>query len=244
MKFLFATVVFIAALSLGSINSHAVTIASGGSVNDPNGTVEVGSATDFDFFHTSTGLAPDLTNFNVLVPSSTSNGYTGNAAGTAPNGDTFLSGDQYEGGTAYTDTAEGESQPGVVYFSLNPGSTETSFDLFVLVNNVTNDNGFQTNEVTLTVNDSTGLLGTDAQTFTPADPDYGANSIPSYVEFVITGATSADQFAVTNNNDGSTGGEAVGALTFAAVPEPSTYAMMVGGLVVIGFCVRRKLATR
>jgi hypothetical protein len=29
-------------------------------------------------------------------------------------------------------------------------------------------------------------------------------------------------------------------LTFDAIPEPCTYAMMLGGLVLLGFCVRRK----
>ena len=30
--------------------------------------------------------------------------------------------------------------------------------------------------------------------------------------------------------------------TAVSVPEPSTYAMMLGGLALLGFCVRRKLA--
>jgi len=245
MKFIFRTLSLSAALSLGAIHSQALTtISSAGSVNDPDGTVEVGSATDFDFFNPSPGPQKDLTNFDVLVPALTSNGYTGADTATAPNGSSFLSGDQYETAPALTDTAEGETQPGVVYFSLAPGSTETSFDVFVLVNNVTNDNGFQTSEVTLTSDDGSNPVVTDAQTFTPADPDFGSdpNAIPSYVEFTVTGATAGDKFSVTDNNDGSTGGEAIGGLTFEAAPEPSTYAMMLGGLALLGFCVRRKLA--
>ena len=38
------------------------------------------------------------------------------------------------------------------------------------------------------------------------------------------------------------GQEQVIDVTFSAVPEPSTYVMMLGGLALLGFCVRRKLA--
>jgi hypothetical protein len=51
------------------------------------------------------------------------------------------------------------------------------------------------------------------------------------------------RFAFTNNGDSA--GEIIREIDvngIADVPEPSTYAMMLGGLALLGFCVRRKLA--
>jgi hypothetical protein len=57
----------------------------------------------------------------------------------------------------------------------------------------------------------------------------------------FTATTSSESFtfrAATNPTDA---GE-LGAVALRQIPEPSTYAMMLGGLALLGFCVRRKLA--
>ena len=64
-----------------------------------------------------------------------------------------------------------------------------------------------------------------------------------YVEF--TGLTAADlqiNFGGYQSNAGMNGIQIVQDLSTPAVPEPSTWAMMLGGLGVLGFCLRRKSA--
>jgi hypothetical protein len=46
---------------------------------------------------------------------------------------------------------------------------------------------------------------------------------------------------VGGNNDGPAAFTTQVDATVTELPEPSTYAMMLGGLALLGFCVRRKL---
>jgi len=46
----------------------------------------------------------------------------------------------------------------------------------------------------------------------------------------------------SKSGGGGSGTGYVGAVSFESVPEPSTWGMMAGGVALLGFCVRRKLA--
>jgi hypothetical protein len=62
-----------------------------------------------------------------------------------------------------------------------------------------------------------------------------------YMEFNIQGLASGDTFTLAaaplNGAPAYLGG-----ISFESLPEPSTYAMMLGAVALLGFCVRRKLA--
>ncbi len=110
------------------------------------------------------------------------------------------------------------------------------FDVFVAVNNY--PDGY-VKGVTLTLNkanNSTNLVPTVTASVTTGENSTGNSA--TVVEFNVTGAESGEVLDV-----GSAG---TSTLTLSAVsfevPEPSTYAMMLGGLALLGFCVRRKLA--
>jgi hypothetical protein len=85
--------------------------------------------------------------------------------------------------------------------------------------------------------------------FRPTTFTSGANIVDTNGQYVIgtftAGAaavgslTSSDSF--TYAQDGNGVGE-INALSLREIPEPSTYAMMLGGLAVLAFCVRRRLA--
>jgi hypothetical protein len=76
------------------------------------------------------------------------------------------------------------------------------------------------------------------------------NNAPSYASYIIeTFTTSTSTTESINIADGPAQGggtfaiiDAVNLQDAGAAPEPSTYAMMLGGLAVLGFCVRRKIS--
>jgi len=57
-----------------------------------------------------------------------------------------------------------------------------------------------------------------------------------------TGPNPAIEFATKNIREYSVNNSDSFGIQIDEVPEPSTYAMMLGGLALVGFCVRRKLA--
>jgi hypothetical protein len=63
----------------------------------------------------------------------------------------------------------------------------------------------------------------------------------SYAIGDFTATTSSESFTFRAANNPTDAGE-LGAVVLRDVPEPSTYAMMLGGLALLGICVRRKLA--
>jgi len=73
------------------------------------------------------------------------------------------------------------------------------------------------------------------------------NNAPSYASYIIeTFTTSANTSEVIDITDGpAQGGSTFGildALNLQEVPEPSTYALILGGLAFLGICVRRKIS--
>jgi fibronectin-binding autotransporter adhesin len=91
--------------------------------------------------------------------------------------------------------------------------------------NITSLGGIATGEVYVLFNAADGVTGSPTFTFNvptgyALDPDYGRGGTVGYI-FSRTGTLSVQ---------------------FIAVPEPSSYAMMLGGLALLAFCLRRKVA--
>ena len=95
--------------------------------------------------------------------------------------------------------------------------------------------------ITVDLNGGSGSL--DAPTDDNTDP-----TTADYLEFNVKGlgteiplAQASDLLAFINvSATGSTGNTYIGAVSFESAPEPSTYVMILGGLALLGFRVRRK----
>lgn len=153
-----------------------------------------------------------------------------------PSSDTTLTGPN--GGSSFeTGILFNHSNPGnLLTFQLTPNSTETDFDVFVLVQNYSINGD---NAVTLSLQGGT-LLQTATQIPTTVAASGAAND---FVVFHVTGATTSDVFQVGVTS--ADGGDYVGGISFAntavATPEPATYALLGFGVAVLLF--RRRLSS-
>jgi hypothetical protein len=96
-----------------------------------------------------------------------------------------------------------------------------------------NSDGGRDASLSLTI----GATTYTANDFTDRGNAGGASNV-QVEEFNIRGLVANETFTVGAI---STGGAAyIGGLSFEAVPEPSTYAMMLGGVALLVFCIRRK----
>jgi hypothetical protein len=228
-----------------SITSEGVT--SGGTMP--------GSATDFVFFNASdwtnpgpaTNVSPysDLTSFTVSggIDSQNGNSDSYSSITTPAGGSPVLTGDLF-GDTGYTPSSDSVTTPAGKTIAIgltvgsNPHFNYNDFNVFVMF---TNTGGTYTD-------DAIGLVGPGAQ--------FDANNVA--VTDVSLGQSSADYLEFNVQNLKSSGGTYLvlssyttgataylGAVSFesiAEIPEPSTYALMLGGLAFLGFLIRRKSA--
>jgi hypothetical protein len=222
MKRLLASLVAIAMISYA--HSQAQLISGDGDTVYSSTAYGPGSPTDFEYFGLS-GAETNLTNFGVAIASGTGP-YTSTdySNATAPNGSgPFLTAIQY------TDTDAGG--PVFTFQVTNP--LETAFNVYVLTNNA---NGADDTSVTLS---SSGSVS--SSTLSPSE----AGPVNDYLEFSVTGATTSDIFTASVAGPGNDTPN-IGGVTFqdvvstTSIPEPSTWAMMLGGLGALAFLVRRK----
>jgi hypothetical protein len=220
-----------------------------------NLTTMPGSATDFTLFGNSTQF-PTLNNnggdfgnqptvlhdFVIAVGADATNTYGGNSGAysviNAPvgSGDTGVT-----TGILYNNSSSGTN---LVDFTLGkPGSTFnfSDFNVYVMYGNA--HDGYEID----TSIDATLLspAGPDQMTLTSSSPtviDSNASKDGNYTEatfeeFTIKGASAGDVLQL-----GAGGWGYLGGVSFLSVPEPSTYAMMLGGLALLGVLIRRKSA--
>jgi hypothetical protein len=132
-------------------------------------------------------------------------------------------------------------QPDMVDYTLGTSATfnYSDFNVYFMYGN-TFDPGPRNATITLNLlNASSALITTD--TVTATDPAGEPQNMAEFEEFTVTGAASGDilQFGATSYVLGGYQSY-VGGASFESLPEPSTYALMLGGLALLGFCVRRK----
>jgi len=132
----------------------------------------------------------------------------------------------------------GVDKPNLLTFTLGNSSTfdYSSFAVYVMYGNA----GASTDAtIDLTLR-SPGGTSTLVPEFSQAVVDTGAangKTSAQFAEFLITGAAPGDQLLVGARSLAGTN-PLIGGVSFAAVPEPATWAMMAGGFGLL-FCVRR-----
>jgi hypothetical protein len=82
--------------------------------------------------------------------------------------------------------------------------------------------------------------GNPTETFTSGSTAFIGTMTINLSAYSLSGASTGIVYGGTSFDDAGSAND-IGTYVLEA-PEPSTYAMMLGGLVVLGFCVRRKLA--
>ena len=192
-----------------------------------------GSTTDYDFL--SPGNSAVLDDFSVAAGAGMypwgPHGGPDYSTIFSPTGASVNTGILFQEGT----------QTDMVEYTLGTSLTfnYSDFNVYFMYGN-TFDPGPRDGTITLNLlNASSALITTD--TVTATDPAGEPQNEAEFEQFTVTGATSGDilEFgATTYVLDGHQ--SYVGGASFESLPEPSTYAMMIGGLALLGFCVRRK----
>jgi hypothetical protein len=205
-------------------DSPTISVVSAGTVI----TKMPGSPTDFDLFTAPTDPnATDLTNFTVGLAGPDGGPLAGSGTITAPNNDAVNTAVYYQGNAGPTN---------LIKFTLNntPDNFNfADFNVYVLIGNF----GWTIDSMALAEGtDATGMSATS----TPVTDTYEGTSAGQVVEFNITGASAGDVFTIATTSSINT--EYIQGVSFESVPEPSTYALMLGSVVFLGICVRRKLA--
>jgi len=129
-------------------------------------------------------------------------------------------------------------------FTLGSGNTNfnySDFNVYVLYDNTTGDPNSIDDQIALAA--GTDATGASATAVTVTDPAVKVTDEGRYVEFNVQGLQAGDEFTIAASALSSDNPTAYfGAISLESAPEPSTYAMMFGGLALLGFCVRRKRA--
>jgi hypothetical protein len=138
-----------------------------------------------------------------------------------------------DGSTAYTGIFFNDSGNTPDLATVTLGNTSFDYGNFNLYVMFGNSDGVQDATLSLTIG---------ATTYSADVTDRGSAKGASNVqveEFNIKGLAANDTFTVGATSTG--GADSIGGLSFESVPEPSTYAMMLGGLSMLGLFVRRRL---
>jgi hypothetical protein len=213
-----ALIALAAVFSLGFGSSSAQDITNLGEMVYSSTTPGPGSSSDYYYYGISS--EQNLNDYATTADQPTSSGPYAEA--TAP------------GGTTSFGTGAVFDYSGTDLLTFSP-NTAGSFDVYLLTDNVTEGNGFDTSSITITY----GTNGSKTQSVTPA------GSTDDYVGFNIADATAGEVFTVYTNGGGPSTFEAIGGVTFGpstSAPEPSTYALLLGGLVLLAVGFRRRSA--
>jgi len=215
-------------VAISPVASAAVTIT--GSDQTPGTLITQlpGSPSDFIFF----GGPDTLTNFTVdtlgnpeFAPYSSLINPAGNSQGT---------GIVFSHNLANTNLAT---------FTLgsNPTFNYADFNIYVLYDNTTGDSNSIDGSISIGAGtDATGVSATTVSVTDPVDKPTDAGRI---VTFNIQGLAAGDQFTIAAL--GLPSGNVtdyIGAVSFESAPEPSTYAMIAGGLILLVGALRLKRA--
>ncbi len=231
LRFTAVPLVGIALLALntpGTVHAAVVSLTPG-ITTVANGGVALGDGTDYAFFGNGNPIAlPDFTLSNVTAQ------YRG-VSSNVPQYSTLQAptgGTAFTTGIAYNDTA---GQTNVASFTLNTG-TNQNYTVSVLFGNSDGNAVFDQN-IGLSVNGGSAVtaLVTDTQ------------SSNDFLTFNVTGLNAGDAltFSATPAAQDAFGhanpAPYIGAVSFAAVPEPSTCAVLLGGVIcTLGLALRRR----
>jgi hypothetical protein len=248
MKVLTLTAIIVAAFCLTSAQGQIVVTYVGSST----GATMPGSASDFIFFDAAdysfnaahsedNGTAySELSSFAIAGGLTGSDGPGGDANITTPAGSLLQTGYLAASGHGGAYALEAESNPSFNY---------NDFDVYLMISNT---NG-QLNDTTVSLDPrENGVVTQFAHDATATDNSVSGNEA-EYLEYNVTGLGTALAASGGNadlvvsmdgniHNDPTNSQSYIGAVSFASVPEPSTYAMLLLGGVGLWFFVRRERA--
>jgi hypothetical protein len=217
-------------LTIGALHSQAQVITGDtGTQVTGNGIIAPGDATDYQFYAVNDSNSATLGTPENFTLDPLGSGYSPGAGGgatttlEAPGSTT-----SFQTGLIY---GPGNSTSTLLKFTLtNPA--ESDFNVYVLTqNNASGANG----DASVTL--SAGSGANQSATVDPSIPDNGSTG-NDFVEFHVTGATTAQTFSVSATGTG----DYIGGITFAdttpaaSTPEPATWALVLGGFAaLLGF---------
>jgi len=218
-----------------------------------------GSALDYTFFGNSEefsslahydGTNPDtqptvLTDFTVSPGSNAFGQYTGDSGYSIINGpagsseSSIATGDLFAGGSA------GGDRPDLVNFTLGtPGSTFnfSDFDVYVMFGNGPGDVNDHITDIDFSVLSSSLSVLASVTPVSVIDENT-STGVAYFEKFEITGASAGDIIEI---GDAATSPHSsyLGGVSFDEAPEPSTWALLLGGGALLGLRVRNKIARR
>jgi hypothetical protein len=118
-----------------------------------------------------------------------------------------------------------------------PTFNYSDFYVYVMYNNDPAEGGMIDSQITLTLASSGGTAITEHAQDVTAGPSTESLTTSDFAVFHVTGATSGDLLEVGYVGSGGVYGE-LGGVSFDQTPEPSTWAMLLGGLGVMAFVGR------
>lgn len=250
-------------VNLASMNAHisllpALLLAASFSTAPVHGAVQVtgsdggvisqmpGSATDYIFFPNNSS---DLTDFSVTAVSTSgqpTGGYGGNqyySTIETPAGNSSLTGIYFQH-SPYS--VPNNATADLVTFTLGSSATfnYSNFDVFVLYSNAdvgqTDGSNFQTRDLSFSLAPGSTALGGYSVNVTDTNID---TTKARYMEFNVQGLSAGETFTIAAGPLGQDPAY-IGGVSFVSAPEPSTWALLLAGSLVVAAAARsRRLAS-
>lgn len=199
-----------------------------------------GSATDYIFFPSNSSNLQDFSVTSVTTSDQPTQAYGGNGFYSTiqtPAGNSSLTGIYYQHSDyAYPNNATAD----LVTFTLGNSGTfnYANFNVFVLYSNAdvgeTDGSNFQTRDLSFSLAAGSTALGGYTVNVTDDNVD---TTKARYMEFNVQGLSAGDTFTIAAGPLGNDPAY-IGGVSFASAPEPSTYALLAGGVLLLGGMLR------
>ena len=182
-----------------------------------------------------------LTDFTVAAGANAQGQYSGDGTNYStindPLGNPVGTGDLFGPGSA------GGEKPDLVDFTL--GAPESTFNfsdfyVYVMFGNGPNDPNAHITDLDFSVLSPSSSVLASVSPVSVTDENT-STSVAYFEKFEITGASAGDIIQIGSGTN-SPQSSYLGGVSFSEAPEASTWAMLLAGVALLGFCVRNKIA--
>jgi hypothetical protein len=181
-----------------------------------------------------------LTDFVVSAGSDAGGQYAGTSGYSTINGPVGSSESSVETGDIFAPGSSGGDEANIVDFTLGtPGSTFdfSNFNVYVMFGSGPGDANDHITNIDLAVVSSASTVSDAPVLVSDTNTNTG---VASFEEFHITGASAGDVIEIGTGTTAPFSSYLGGVSFEEAIPEPSIWTMMLGGVALLGFWVRRK----